>query len=273
MKKILVPTDFSKNADNALLYAIQLANHFEAEIELLHAYDAIATTGSLMNVIEYVRENAERDLSRTIKNFKVYLNYGTKLTGRVIQSTPIDAIISAGRSKNLDLIIMGTQGASGIKEVVFGSTTEAVMQKIEAPLLAIPSGFSYRKPKEIALSLDDQDITEDRATFQPLLNILESFFARLSIVHVLGNKNYTDFDHDIIHLIKEKHITHFIYKLDGSKSNINRLLNEFTNSYPIDMLCMIRREKGYWNRLFFKSVTTKEIFNCPVPLLILKEKK
>ncbi len=271
MKRILVPTDFSKNADNALLYTIQLANHFEAEIEILHAYDAITTTGSMMNVLEYVRENAERDLARTIKNFREHLSYGTKLTGRVIQSTAIDAIISAGRSKDLDLIVMGTQGASGIKKLFFGSTTERVMQEVKTPLLAIPSNFKYRKPKRIALSLDAQDIKDDKATFQPLLKILESFSAQLSIVHVLNEENYTDFDHDIIHLTKEKDIIHVTYKIDEYKTNVNRLLEEFTTVCPTDMLCMIRREKGFWNRLFFKSVTTKEIFNCPVPLLILKE--
>jgi len=273
MKKILVPTDFSKNADNALLYAIHLANHFEAEVELLHAYDAITTTGSLMNILEYVRENADRDLSRTIKKFSEHLSYGTKLTGRTLQSNAVDAILGAGRSKDVDLVVMGTQGASGIKKVVFGSTTEAVMQKVKAPLLAIPSDFSYRKPKEITLSLDAHEIIEDRATYQPLLSLLESFYTRLSILHVMTDKNYTDFDHDIIDLVKEKHIIHINYKLDGYKSKINKLLNEFTEAYRTDMLCMIRREKGFWNRLFSKSITTAEIFNCPVPLLILKEKK
>ena len=272
MKKILVPTDFSKNAENALMYAVQLANQFEAEIEILHAYDAIATTGSLMNILEYVRENAERDLKRTIKNFKEHLNYGTKLSGRIIQSNPIDAIIGAGRSKDLDLIVMGTKGASGIKGIIFGSTTEAVMQQVSAPLLAIPEGFTYQKPKEIALSIDAQEIQEDRAIFQPLLKILDAFNARLSIVHVMNEKNYTDFDQDIIKLVKEKHITHFCYKLDGRKTNVNRLLNEFTNAYPTQMICMVRREKGFWNRLFLKSVTSEEMFNSPVPILILKEK-
>ena len=273
MKKILVPTDFSKNADNALLYAIQLANQFEAEIEILHAYNAIANTGSLMNILEYVRENAERDLRRTIKKFSEHLNYGAKLSGRVIQSNPIDAIIGAGRSKDLDLIIMGTQGASGIKGMVFGSTTETVMQQVNAPLLAIPVDYSYQKPKQIALSIDAQEVQEDRATFQPLLEILDAFSARLSIVHVMSENNYTDFDQDIIKLVKEKHISHFCYKLDGRKTNINQLLNEFTNAYPTQMICMVRREKGFWNRLFLKSITSQEMFNAPVPLLILKEKK
>jgi len=271
MKKILVPTDFSRNAEHALYYAIQLANQFEAEIELLHAYDTIATTGSLMNVAEYFRENAERDLSRTIKQFSEHLGYGTKLSGRVIQANPVDAIIGVGRSKDLDLIVMGTKGASGIKGVIFGSTTEEVMQKVNAPLLAIPVDFEYRKPKEIALSLDAREIKEDRATFNPLLELLDAFAARLAIVHVLTEKDYTDFDHDIIDLVKEQHITHFTYKVDGRKHPVNRLLNEFTNAYPTDMICMVRRKKGFWNRLFTKSITSEEIFNSPVPLLILKE--
>jgi len=272
MKKILVPTDFSGNAENALGYAIHLANHFEAEIEILHAYDAIATTGSLKSIIEYVREDAERDLSRTIKKFREHLGYGTKLSGRVIQNTAVDAIIGAGRSKNLDLIVMGTKGASGINEMIFGSTTEAVMQKVDVPMLAIPADFKYRKPKKIALSLDAQEIEADRATFKTLLDVLDSFAACLNIVHVMSDKNYTDFDHDIVNLVKEQHIEHSIYKIDGHKQPVNQLLNGFTNTYPTDMICMVRREKGFWSRLFLGSVTSKEMFNCPVPLLILKEK-
>lgn len=272
MKKILVPTDFSRNAENALLYAIQLANHFESEIVVLHAYNVIASTGSLMNIIEYARENAERGLEKTIIKFKPHLNYGTRLSGRIAQDSPIDAIIGAGGSDEFDLIVMGTKGASGINGIIFGSITKAVMQKVQAPLLAIPEGFSYLKPKEIALSIDAQEIQQDRTTFKPLLDLLDAFNARLSIVHVMSEKNYTDFDHDIVKLVKEKHITHLCYKLDGRKKNINQLLNEFTNAYPTQIMCMVRRKKGFWNRLFFKSVTREELFNCPVPLLILKEK-
>ena len=88
MKKILVPTDFSEHANNALRYAINIGNYFEAEIELLHVYEMHSIISSTTLVREYLKEDAERDLSDNIRSFKDLVFGKTILKGRSIDGGP-----------------------------------------------------------------------------------------------------------------------------------------------------------------------------------------
>ena len=127
MKKILIPTDFSKHANNALRYAINIGNYFEAEIELLHIYETKSTVGSETLKREDLKEVAERDLSDNIRSFKDLIFGKTILNGRAIDGNPIETICKIANSEDFDMIVMGTQGASGLKGIFLGSNTSGVM--------------------------------------------------------------------------------------------------------------------------------------------------
>lgn len=268
MKKILVPTDFSENANNALRYAINIANYFDAEVHVLHVYESVALTGSYKDVQEYVKENAERDLSDNLRLFKDSLWGRTQLQGKAIDGNIRDVICSIAKNEKMDLVVMGTQGASGLKEVFIGSNTSAVMKRIETPLLAVPNRFKYRPIKDITFGVDS-GIVADADLLTPLLEIAKAYKAKVKVMHLETEKMVVGYDPGID--ISLEGVDHSFHKIMGS-NDTNGVINLFVFEEKSDMLCLIRRKRSFWENLFHTSVTMKEVFDSPVPLLILHDK-
>lgn len=265
MKKILVPTDFSDNANNALRYAINIANYFGADVHVLHVFDSISTTGGFTDVREHIKENAERDLSDNLRKFKDSLLGLTKLEGRAIDGNVRNVICSIAKYEKMDLVVMGTQGASGLKEVFIGSNTSAVMKEIENPLLVIPNNYNYHSIKDITLPVDC-GIVADSDILNPLIKIAQAYKAKIKVMHLETEEMIVGIDPGID--ISLKGIDHSFHKIVGAH-DINNTINVFVFEGQSDMLCMIRRKRSFWENLFHKSITMKEVFDSPVPLLIL----
>lgn len=139
MKKILVPTDFSKPAENALRVAASLAKKHDAEIILLHMMglsDAVMTKNESREVFKamYYMKLAEQRFEELTK--KDYLQ-GIHVTDTVHNYTVFSEINDIAQEVEADLIVMGSIGASGLKEVFVGSNTEKVVRTSELPVLVI----------------------------------------------------------------------------------------------------------------------------------------
>ncbi len=267
MKKILVPTDFSEHANNALRYAINIGNYFEAEIELLHVYEMHSIISSTTLVREYLKEDAERDLSDNIRSFKDLVFGKTILKGRSIDGGPVDTICSLANNEDFDMIVMGTQGASGLKEIFLGSKTFGVMKQTHIPILAIPNSFTYRPIKDITFAVDSGIVAEDDV-LNPLLELAKAYKSNIKVLHLEKEKMVVGYDPGIDFSLGD--IPHTFHRIYGS-NDVNGVVNLFVFEENSDMLCMIRRDRDFWSNLFHQSVTTKEIFDSPVPLLILRD--
>ena len=265
MKKILVPTDFSKNANNALRYAINVANHFEAEIHLVNVYEVRSTTGSFKSIEDFMKEDAEKGLSKTIKEIETSLHRTTSIRGRAIKGLAIDTICSIAKNEKMDLIVMGTQGASGLKEIFLGSNAAGVMKNTTVPLIAVPNEYKYRSIKEILFPVDS-GIVADADVLNPLTELAKAYHAKVKVFHLETEKEVVGVDPGIEYSLKD--VEHTIHS-EPSAVDINQTINFEAKREGIDLICMIRRERGFWENLFHRSVTQKEIFHSPVPLLIL----
>lgn len=139
MKKILVPTDFSEPAENALEVAASIARKHDAEIILLHMMglsDAIVTKNESREVFKamYYMRLAEQRFEELMN--KEYLE-GIQVTDTVHNYTVFSEINDIAKEMEADLIVMGSIGASGLKEVFVGSNTEKVVRTSEVPVLVI----------------------------------------------------------------------------------------------------------------------------------------
>ena len=140
MNKILVPTDFSEQADNALRVASQLAKKYDAEIYLLHLLELPLNQVDAMNSHSDLPE-AVFFMKLANKRFKEVLSKDY-LEGVTVHETiefhqAFEGIMETCKSKNIDLIVMGSHGVSGLKEMFIGSNTEKVVRSSEIPVLVI----------------------------------------------------------------------------------------------------------------------------------------
>ena len=168
----------------------------------------------------------------------------------------------------MDLIIMGTQGATGLKEVLFGSNTVHVLKNAKCPVIAIPSDFSFETPHEI-LFPTDYDIDYQKKHIQPILDISEMYNTRINILHVLYGNNLSD-KQEKNRLILENYVKKTAHLFHMVKNqNIAEAITEFQLKARINLLVMINNKHSFFENLFFKSTINQIGFHLNVPFLVI----
>ncbi len=267
MKKILVPTDFSENAENALTYAVAIANHFGGTITLLHTYKVYSSAGMFLSVESYMEKEAAKNMLQIVNRIEPRLERGAAIESRIIRGDAVPVISDMADKSGYGLIIMGTQGSSALKEIFTGSTTNGVMRSTDTAVLAIPNGYDFKPIKNIVFAVDEEGISHAGITV-PLAKIAKSFGAMVHVFHQDVGTEDDGIDPSIdIFLNGVEHSFH--YELD--EQAVNESINNFVAEYDAGLLCMVRRKRGFLEEAFHVSNTTKEVFNSPVPLLILHD--
>ena len=154
MKKILVPTDFSPSAANAVDFAVQSAKILQTEITLLHAFEL---RGNMYTDYTGVNREFTQCMLDEVHHKLTQLKSSIEAKERIIvntvvyKSTVTQGILQATSDKNIDFIVMGTLGAGGIREKLWGTETGAIIGKTKAPVIAVPFEYKWKKPEKILL--------------------------------------------------------------------------------------------------------------------------
>lgn len=276
MKKILLPTDFSENSWNAISYAIQLLKDDTCTFYLLNTYTPV------IYHVEYVLGYpAQFGLEDTIRNTsleqlktlaqRISDTFGDNLNHKFQTMARFDSLISGINeftdSHTIDMIVMGTKGATGAKEVLFGSQTVQVFKNVKCPVLAIPEGFNYKKPTSI-LFPTDYGIAYRKGQLEPLLALAETHSSKIDVLHILTAelnqteiKNKTALQQILISNTCEFHQT--------NGDNVMHGIIGFQENAAVDMLVMINNKKSFFENIFFKSTVNQIGFHLTVPFLVM----
>lgn len=279
MKKILLPTDFSSNSWNAIEYSLQLFEKETCKFYLLNTY-----TPAIYQV-EYVLGNpAEFDIPdpmnelslmelETIKDRikKDYNNPKHSFETMAVFNTLIPEIEDVVKKKGIDYIVMGTKGATGAKEVLFGSNTVHVFKKIKCPILAIPDSFKFEPPHEI-LFPTDYDINYTNNHLQPLLDITSLYTSRINILKVSFGYDLSEEQEK-----NKKKLETFFGKTaylfhSVANESVQEAITEFQMKARINLLVMINNKHSFFENLFFKSTIHQIGFHLNIPFLLIPAK-
>jgi nucleotide-binding universal stress UspA family protein len=176
----LLPTDFSKNALNAIEYAFDLYENKTCLFYILNALqDEEYSVGNMMMQPESGSPDYEAAKKASIEGLNELMNLLSKRkknskhscqTLSVYNSLPY-AVKETIAKKDIDIVIMGTQGATAAEALLFGTNTMDVMAYVmETPILAIPSGFKFLRPKEIVFPTDFEVVFK-RSELAPMVEI------------------------------------------------------------------------------------------------------
>jgi len=267
-KKILVPIDFSSCSKNALKNALQLAKKTKAELLLLHAFQIPVAHGELgsQTIIMGLAADIEKDIQQDFENLKKEfpelndINYRNQIK----HAYPVDAILSAVLTEKIDLIIMGTHGASGIDEIIMGTNAYSVIKDLRCPVLVIPEKGDLKNINRMAYASDYKHL-EDMSGLDPMIDLAVLYDAEIDILH-LSDKSEIDMEEaDEAEMIEKqlkdiKHTYHF-----KSAEDIEQSLNDHIAERQIDLLVMIPRK----HKFFEKHWTKKMAFHSKTPLLAL----
>ena len=141
LERILVPTDYSPHAARALELALSFAEHFDARIELLHVYQVPAEIYpySLYITDEHLKQIEERQEAQMKELCEAVQKRGASVEGRVVRGETFDIIPKLVKEQEVDLIILGTRGNTGLPHILLGSTAERTIRLAPCPVIAVPA--------------------------------------------------------------------------------------------------------------------------------------
>ncbi|MBS9525993.1 universal stress protein [Litoribacter alkaliphilus] len=266
--KILVPTDLSENADVALEFAKGLVMKTGGEIMLLFSYYAVYDfAAQATQIIHQIEKDAKKYLKKAIKEKNTE---GLKMDYLIVQGTVSTAINTAAREMKSDLIVMGTQGASGIKKVLLGSNTADVIKETKTPVLAIPNSARFDRLKDITVAVELKK--EDPKAIEKLIELTSPLGLPYEVLHIDKGGN---FDTEISFKGFKSHLTetfphlHFDY-FNQKDENFNKGLEKFLNDHPDTLLVMFSKSRSFFEQLFSKSHTVETAYHTHVPLMVIK---
>lgn len=274
IKSILVPTDFSDCADNALRYAVGMAKKLKARIVLLHSFEMPHMPSGSFTATDKIRtiENERRSkmLQEAIEAY-ASLEYddGTPVLFKsIVTFNDVERDVkNISEDENIDLIVMGTKGASGIEKVFLGSVTVDAAEAVDVPLLAVPFDADFNGIENIVYATDfDQN---DDKVVRYLLDFAEVFEAKVESLHIEKNHN-SDIDADSEFKIAPFDKVQLRTVWDSSRVHG---LDHYLDKYPVDILVMLTHERSFFEKLYKRSLTNQMAFHSSKPLLILKEKE
>lgn len=274
ISKILVPTDFSEVANNALHYAISLANKINAELHLLYIKNIPLVDSSYPNTIyqTYMAEIDEfADKSFKKLETKILNDSGVKFKTQAAYGFINDEIQEYTNANKIDLIILGTTGASGIQEVLIGSNAASVVAKSEIPVLVIPPSAKFEEILHIVYATDFNEpefpAVSRLAYFAGLYN------ADISILHVKSEyDNYFDEEHNFFVKNKDQIALNNwkVVKVD-EKENIIESINSYVELEHTNLLVMAKHNRNFFDKLFHRSLSKQMAFHTKIPLLVLNK--
>lgn len=270
MKKIIVPTDFSEQAQHALDLACEIASNTGAKIVLMHVIEyakkqttflgssALNTMGSLstgveMDDIYFIQlYQKRRDQLAEILSDPVYAN--VDITDKILLGTPYHAIEEEITTSDADFIIMGTTGVNDWAESLIGSTAEKVVRHASCPVLTLRKKVKLNNIGKIAFA---SDFKEETPIYMRIVKSIQKLFgAELHMVYINTPGNFKN-EREIIKNLKEFSIKN---ELDDHKIHVYSHQNEeegivwFTEDFKMDMVMMATYGRTGFSRLFEHSI-------------------
>ncbi|PIF32777.1 nucleotide-binding universal stress UspA family protein [Flavobacterium sp. 9] len=273
MKRILVPTDFSEHAEDALKVAAKIAKKNDSEIIILHMLelphqmnDAILGGASIPETMLFMKKANE--MLDEISS-KPYLD-GIKVTEIVKMDKPIHGITQVSKDYEVDLIIMGSHGSSGIEELLIGSNTEKVVRNSDIPVLVIKKDITDFKVGNIVFASDFSE--ETKKPFEKLLNFTKFFESKIHLVTICTPNSFKPthvIQKAMDNFIAEFNLTNYTTHIYND-TNIEKGIINFANSINADIIGMCTHGRTGFAHFFNGSISEGLVNHTVKPVVTFK---
>jgi nucleotide-binding universal stress UspA family protein len=276
MKKILVPTDFSEVANNAFVHALELASKVDAELLLLHTYELPIVDN------QFFPENYQTIFdSLEMAQFEKFKELVPKLHAiaeeRKLQHITFSHIIMDGdlvynikeciTKEGIDMVVMGTSGATGWKEVFIGTNTGEVISSVSVPVLCVPAVAEFNFIKNIGFTTRFRE--KDKVALTKTIEIAKLTHSRVKCLYV--KTDASDVVDDKITYWEEEFKNDPIQFFVIPDDDVTTTILDFITNQEIDILAMVRHKRNFFVNLFEMSLAEKMSYKSEIPVLVLHE--
>jgi nucleotide-binding universal stress UspA family protein len=270
MQTILVPTDFSKAADNALKLAKYIALKTKATIHLAnfysipmsdYSYPEISMPGDLLGE---VRDAAKIEIEKLTLELQAE---GYSVTSTVSMGMATDEIIELAGKMNPDLIVIGTTGATGLVNKLIGSNAEHVMENVKQPIILVPQECNCGQLKKIVY------LAELKEDDTPVLSVLFDFAdlmeaKSLKLLNINTGFFFQPIDENLMTILDDKFGLKKIQLDTVDGADIVEGIDHYLEKHKVDLVVMSTHKKSLLERIFVRSNTDKMALYTKVPLLV-----
>jgi len=275
MKTIIVPTDFSPIATNAMNFAADMAVNINASLMLLHVYQVPVSMTDVPVVLvsaDELKKESEAKLQE-IKNALALITSGKiKVYAEARMGDVSDELEDVCQHIKPFAVIMGTRGTSGVERFLFGSTTLTAIRHLTWPVIVVPPGKEYGTGiKKIGFACDFDKVVES-TPIRFIKNMVKEFRAELHVLNVDYEgrhfKPETPEESLMLHTLLEglNPSYHFIDNAD-----IEDGINDFVEENNIDLLITIPKKHKLLDSLFKHSSTKQFVTQSHVPVMCVHE--
>lgn len=270
---ILLPTDFSENAWSAALYAIRMYAKVPCTFYFSHAWTFVNTGSRTYISPSYIDtlQNTSKEQLETLKQRAQFVSPHSEHEFKTIFSEDFlsESIKTAIKDHAIDLVVMGTKGATGAKEFLLGSNSVNVIKKVKlCPILLVPHKYEYAKTDRIAFATDFKRPYGDE--IRPLISLAKLQKSDLEILHINGPDDLTEKQQDNLnaltqHLKEQPYNIHWIPET-GTKEEI---ISAFIEENNINLITMINYEHSFLEYVLNEPVIKKLGYHSPIPFMVI----
>lgn len=278
--KILLPTDFSENAWQAINYAIELYKNEACEFYILNVFSATGNiVESLMNMepgselYNTAKEKSEKGLSKILDALILKESGDKNHQFKTISqfNNIIEAIKHIVEQKDIEMIIMGTKGKTYSKAKAFGSTATYVMEKVRnCPVIVVPQNAKKVLPKEIVFPTSYKTHYK-RRELNCLTNIAKKCKATIAVLHISDENELSNSQKENKQLLEDI-LEGTSFKFHTlSHNNVETALNIFVESRDSDMVTFINKKHAFFGSILTTPMVKDISFHSKVPILVMHD--
>jgi nucleotide-binding universal stress UspA family protein len=274
MKTLIVPTDFSPVALNAMNYAVEMALSMEASLLLVNVYQ-VPVTFTEVPVVTFSVEELKKISDEKLQELKKGIEHITSGKLKVYVESRLgdvpDEIESLCASIKPFAVVMGTKGASGVERLFLGSNTLTTIRHISCPVIVVPPGAKYTGVRKIGFACDLREVVETTPV-EEIRKFCHTFRASLYVLNVdYKNRHFTPETPEeslLLHTMLEDLNPVYEYIDDP---NVEEGINRFAEVQNLDMIITIPKKHRLLDTLFQKSHTQNLVFHSHIPILCIHE--
>lgn len=260
MKNILVPVGSSKNAESHLQYAVDFAKEFGAKLYVIQIFNVYTKAGTMLKVDHILERESLSFLKSHVANVDTK---DVEVIIKTFKGKLVDTLELVCQTADIDLILIEPRTTSIKDEVYLGETSGKIIKRTNIPALIVPENYKFKKIEHILMALKSA-IVKNHSSLIPLSDIQNKFKSKIDLLLVrtpFHNEGDFDVDQELSTIVSET-----IYS--DNPSTYQGVLEHYKTNDP-DMLCVVRRKRGFFTKLWENSTILKKDFYTTLPVLVL----
>ena len=264
MKNILVPIGTSPNVKGHLQYALDFAKAFGAKLYVVQVYNVFTKAGTMIKVDHILERESKEYLNDLLGQVDTK---GVEVITRVLKGNLIDTLELVWKKGEIDLMLIEPRTTSIEDEVFLGKTSGKLIKQTQIPTLIVPENYEFKPVTRVLMAVKSAIIKREGA-LTPLKQIQDNFRAIVNLL-LVKTPYYNEGDFDVNDELSGM-VTNTTFSENAT--TFQGVLEHYKSNDP-DMLCVVRRKRGFFMKKWEKNVILKRDFHSPIPVLILRGMK